>query len=63
MKINISLKFPGLLLLLTTIFIVLKILNVISWSWLWVFSPLWIGFGTFIIIFAIVLFAAIISER
>ncbi len=28
--------------LLTIVFIVLKLTNVISWSWLWVLSPVWI---------------------
>ena len=28
--------------LLTLTFIVLKLLNVINWSWWWVLSPLWI---------------------
>lgn len=28
--------------LLTIAFIVLKLVGVISWSWLWVLSPLWI---------------------
>ena len=27
---------------LTIVFIVLKLTNVIDWSWLWVLSPLWI---------------------
>ena len=29
--------------LLTIVFIVLKLCNVITWSWLWVLSPLWIS--------------------
>lgn len=28
--------------LLTIVFIVLKLTNVINWSWLWVLSPVWI---------------------
>lgn len=32
----------GLTGVLTIIFIVLKVVGVISWSWWWVFSPLWI---------------------
>lgn len=28
--------------LLTVVFITLKILNLITWPWLWVLSPLWI---------------------
>lgn len=29
--------------ILTIVFIVLKLLGVISWSWLWVLSPIWIS--------------------
>lgn len=25
------------------VFIILKLLNIISWSWLWVLAPLWMG--------------------
>lgn len=31
--------------LLTLIFITLKLCNVITWSWWWVLSPVWIIFG------------------
>ena len=30
--------------LLQIAFIVLKLCGVINWSWLWVLSPMWIGF-------------------
>ena len=29
---------------LTIVFIVLKLCNVIDWSWVWVLSPIWISF-------------------
>lgn len=29
--------------LLTIVFVVLKLTNVIDWSWWWVLSPLWIS--------------------
>ena len=32
----------GFLELLAIVFIVLKLTGVISWSWLWVLSPIWI---------------------
>ena len=34
---------PGFSTILTLVFITLKLCNVISWSWLWVLSPLWIS--------------------
>jgi hypothetical protein len=33
---------------LTIIFVVLKLVGVINWSWWWVLSPLWIGFALLI---------------
>ena len=29
--------------LLTIVFIILKLIGKITWSWIWVLSPLWIG--------------------
>ena len=36
--------------LLTIAFIVLKLTGVITWSWLWVLSPIWISFALFIVV-------------
>ena len=33
----------GIVGVLTIIFVVLKLTNLIAWSWWWVLSPLWIG--------------------
>lgn len=38
-KVNGGIGFTGLLAI---VFIVLKLTNVISWSWWWVLSPIWI---------------------
>lgn len=35
---------------LLVVFVVLKLTQVIDWSWWWVLSPLWIGFGLFLLI-------------
>ena len=40
-------SFPMLLFIT---FLILKLTNVISWSWWWVTSPLWIPFGTGIVL-------------
>jgi len=37
-----KLSFPTLL---ATVFITLKLLQVIDWSWTWVLSPLWFPFS------------------
>lgn len=36
--------------LLAIAFIVLKLCNVITWSWIWVLSPLWISFALIVLI-------------
>lgn len=45
----------GFLQALTLIFIVLKLTGHISWSWLWVLSPLWIPLGIALVCGAIYL--------
>lgn len=48
--------------LLTIAFIVLKLTNVIAWSWWWVLSPLWISLGLVLGIFLIVGIVAIVAS-
>jgi hypothetical protein len=43
----------GFVGLLTIVFIVLKLIGYITWSWVWVLSPLWIGFVIFLIVLGI----------
>ena len=42
--------------LLTIVFIILKLTNVIAWSWLWVLSPIWISIVFVLIILIIGIF-------
>lgn len=39
--------------LLTIAFIVLKLTGVITWSWWWVLSPIWISVGLVMVILAV----------
>ena len=51
--------FVGLLALL---FITLKLTGVIAWSWLWVLSPLWIGFALWLtILFGVLAIASFVA--
>ena len=43
--------------LLTIVFIILKLCNIITWSWWWVLSPLWISAILWVILVVIVLLA------
>lgn len=45
---------------LTIVFIVLKLTNVISWSWWWVLSPAWITMGLALFLIALVVFVEVI---
>lgn len=49
-----SINIRGLALVLATVFIILKLTEVISWSWLWVLSPVWIYVALFLLLFIIV---------
>ena len=51
-KEKISISFSGTSLLLVA-FIVLKLCNVINWSWWWVLSPIWISIALVIILLII----------
>ena len=42
--------------LLTIAFIVLKLCNIITWSWLWVLSPIWIPAILFVVILILCFF-------
>lgn len=43
-EINIDvMKGTSFPVLLTIIFIVLKLTNLIDWSWLWILSPIWVS--------------------
>ena len=41
--------------LLTIVFVILKLLGKIDWSWWWVLSPLWISFLLVMVFFVMVL--------
>ncbi len=52
-----------LAILLTVAFVVLKLCKVISWSWWWVFSPLWIDFALSIVIVIVIAIISIILSK
>ena len=48
--------------LLTLVFIVLKLCNVIAWSWIWVLAPLWIPLAITLVICIIAALIAIVVD-
>lgn len=49
----------GLAGVLTVVFVVLKLVGVIAWSWWWVLSPIWISLALAVLIFGIALLVAV----
>lgn len=47
------------IVVLTLIFVVLKVTGLISWSWSWVLSPIWLT----LLFFAAVFFAILVGGR
>ena len=43
------------------VFLVLKLCNVIDWSWWWVTAPLWIPFAIGVVILLIIVIVALIG--
>lgn len=54
-SISSGIGFTGLL---TIVFIVLKLLGKIDWSWVWVLSPLWIS-ALLVVLIIIIIFLVI----
>ena len=53
----------GVVGLLTIVFITLKLLGKIAWSWAWVLSPIWISIIICVALIIIVFITAVISAR
>ena len=51
---RVTVQFGSILPLLLVAFIVLKLCNVITWSWIWVLAPLWGPIALAILIFLVV---------
>ena len=56
-KCSGGISFAGVL---TIVFIILKAIGAISWSWLWVLSPLWISALACVAIYIIMFVVALI---
>lgn len=53
---------PGLPGILAAVFITLKLLDKIDWSWWWVTSPLWIPAGVALAVAAVALLIAAVAK-
>ena len=48
---------------LTIVFVVLKLIGSIGWSWWWVLSPLWIGAGISLVIIGVFILLLLLASR
>lgn len=57
---SVKISFP-MMSVLFIVFLVLKLTNVITWSWWWVTAPLWmpLGLGIIFLLFAALIFGLI----
>lgn len=44
---------PSLLFILGIVFVVLKLTGVVTWPWIWVLAPFWIGLALWLVIMLI----------
>ena len=52
----------GIVSVLTIIFVVLKLLGVIKWSWIWVLSPIWTSAVIVVAVFSAILIGGKIKK-
>lgn len=52
----------GIVSVLTIVFIVLKLLGVIRWSWIWVLSPIWISAVIVVAVFSVIMIGGRIKK-
>ena len=52
----------GIVSVLTIVFIVLKLLGVIKWSWIWALSPIWISAVIVVAVFSVILIGGRIKK-
>ena len=52
----------GIISVLTIVFIVLKLLGVINWSWIWVLSTIWISAVIAAVVFSVILIGGRIKK-
>lgn len=48
--------------LLTIVFITLKLIGKIAWSWWWVLSPLWIGAAFGVLVLLVIVLVAVLTS-
>ena len=58
---NVNANGIGFWGLLGIVFITLKLIGIINWSWLWVLSPIWIPFAIWLVLIVVILVCVLIK--
>lgn len=53
----------GLCSVVGVVFVILKLIHVIDWSWVWVLSPFWIGISLILLLYLIVFIITLATHR
>ncbi|MCK0206195.1 hypothetical protein ACT4R9_09595 [Ornithobacterium rhinotracheale] len=56
LKVSVLIIYP---FVLTLLFVILKVCNVIDWSWVWVLSPTWLPFLVILLLMLVVLLVSV----
>ena len=60
-RVNATAGGVGIPTVVQIVFIILKLTGNITWSWLWVLSPMWIGLAAFMLVGIISIIIALVS--
>lgn len=60
-NIDIKIHFDWLVVL-TIVFVLLKAFGKITWSWIWVFAPLWLPFALILVVGLMILIGIKLAE-
>lgn len=48
---------------LTILFIALKLIGIIEWSWVWVLAPIWISWAIVLVLLVILAVVKVLADR
>lgn len=61
-EINVTIGSGTFVSVLTIILVIAKIMGKLSWSWLWVFSPIWISAVVIAVMFIVIALICIVCD-
>jgi len=59
-KFHVPREGVGISTVVLVVFVILKLVGVIDWSWVWVLSPLWIGLAVPLLVYLVAVLVAVL---